>query len=129
MVTNPFFLLASISAFGGVAMGAFGAHGLRSTLTPELMMVYQTAVNYQMWHALGLGIVATLMQNHSNSKLLYYAGWCMFGGIIVFSGSLYLLSISGTRWLGAITPLGGMSFLIAWALLAIFSLKSIPKQQ
>ena len=125
MVSQTFLFLGSISAFGGVAMGAFGAHVLRSKLIPRMLEVYQTAVDYQLWHALGLIFIGLLLRFDQESKLLRWAGWLMFGGIVVFSGSLYALSITGTHWLGAVTPFGGVSFLVAWILVARFSLIEI----
>jgi len=116
-----FLLLSSICAFLAVAFGAFGAHGLKEILTPDMLAIYKTAVTYQMWHALGLAIIAFTYQQNLNSRLLHYAGWFMFSGILLFSGSLYALSLSGLRWLGAITPLGGVCFLSAWLCLIIFS--------
>ncbi len=116
-----FLLLASLSAFVGVAMGAFGAHSLKTVLSPEMLAVYKTAVTYQMWHALGLGIVALLQKSASDVKLLNWAGWLMFAGIILFSGSLYLLTLTHMKWLSLITPFGGMAFLLAWGVLAVFS--------
>ncbi len=121
---NVFLFMASLSAFLGVAMGAFGAHMMRATLGSEMMAVYQTAVNYQMWHALGLSMVAILLRFNPDSMLLAWAGWLLVTGIILFSGSLYALSISGVRWLGAVTPLGGTSFLIAWILIMVFAVQS-----
>ncbi len=117
-----FVFLGSICAFTGVAMGAFGAHALGSTLSARMMEIYQTAVDYQMWHALGLALIGVLLRFQPESKLLGWAGGLMFFGIVVFSGSLYTLSITGIRWLGAITPFGGTSFLIAWLLVVKFSL-------
>ena len=114
---------AASAALLAVAMGAFGAHALRGALTADMMAVYHTAVNYHMWHALGLGLVAMLSLHYPQSLLLRWAGWLMCAGIVLFSGSLYALSISGIKWLGAITPLGGSAFLIAWLLLALFALK------
>jgi len=109
------FLLAAASfGFIGVGMGAFGAHGLKPLLSEYQLDIYKTAVMYQMWHALLLGLIACLPQH----KLLRWAGWATAIGIVLFSGSLYLLALSGPRWLGMITPLGGLSFLLAWALLA-----------
>jgi len=122
---HPVFLfLSTLSAFLAVAMGAFGAHALKAILTPDMLAVYKTAVTYQMWHALGLGLTALLRYHHPQSSLIKYAGWLMFTGIILFSGSLYLLSLSGLKWLGMITPLGGVCFLSAWLLLMIFSFRS-----
>lgn len=114
-----FLLFGAIAAFIGVGMGAFGAHGLKSVLSPEMLNVYKTAVDYQMWHALGLLLIALLQSQTHDAKLLCYSGWLMLAGIILFSGSLYLLSILNIKQLGIITPFGGMAFLSAWLLLAI----------
>ena len=122
-MSQTFLFLAASAALLAVAMGAFGAHALRGALTADMMAVYHTAVNYHMWHALGLGLVAMLSLHYPQSLLLRWAGWLMCAGIVLFSGSLYALSISGIKWLGAITPLGGSAFLIAWLLLALFALK------
>jgi len=119
-----FLLLSAVCAFLAVAMGAFGAHGLKEILSPDMLAVYKTAVTYQMWHALGLGFMAILRQQNPDNELLTYAGWLMFLGIILFSGSLYLLSLSGLKWFGMITPLGGLCFLAAWALVIFFAFKS-----
>ncbi len=116
--------LSALCAFIAVAMGAFGAHGLKEILTPDMLAVYKTAVTYQMWHALGLGLIALLRAQNPEVNLLKYASWAMFSGIILFSGSLYLLSLSGLKWLGMITPMGGLCFLAAWALVMAFSFKS-----
>lgn len=119
-----FLTLAAFSAFLGVAMGAFGAHALRPLLSPEMLDVYKTAVNYQMWHALGMGIIACIPQPAPPSKLLRWAGYSMFAGIVLFSGSLYLLAVFKVKWLGMVTPFGGMAFLLAWLLLGVFAVKT-----
>ncbi len=116
-----FLLLGALSAMLGVAMGAFGAHGLKALLTPQMLAVYKTAVDYQMWHALGLVLIAMLQLHRPSAKLLRWAGWLMFAGILLFSGSLYLLAITNARWLGMITPFGGLAFLSAWLLLVLFA--------
>ena len=121
------FLFLALAAFVmllGVAMGAFGAHGLRNILSDQSLIIYQTAVSYQMWHGLGLGLIAAFSQHLPHSKLLIWAGWLMFVGVILFSGSLYILSLTGIRWLGAITPFGGLAFLIAWGLVLFYGLHS-----
>lgn len=111
--------LGVLSALTGVAFGAFGAHGLKAIISPEMFAVYQTGVSYQMWHALGLITIALLQQQSSGAKLLSWAAYLMFIGIVLFSGSLYALAISDIKALGMITPFGGVCFLIAWLLLAI----------
>jgi len=121
---SVFLFLSAVSGLTGVAMGAFGAHGLKTILSPEMLAVYRTAVDYQMWHALGLGIIAVFRQQSPEAVLLKCAGWSMFAGIVLFSGSLYLLATLNVKWLGMITPLGGVAFLIAWIAVAIFAFKS-----
>ena len=100
----------------GVMLGAFGAHGLKGRLTPEMMAVYQTAVTYHMWHGLGVLILAMLSLHFPASQHLITAGWLMLAGILLFSGSLYAVSLTGIKVLGAITPLGGLAFIAAWLL-------------
>ena len=118
-----FLLLGGVSAFTGVAMGAFGAHGLKAVLSPELLDVYKTGVNYQMWHALGLIGIALVQRHAPESKLIDWAGRLMFAGIVLFSGSLYLLAILNLKWLGMITPIGGLAFLVAWLLITLYAVK------
>ncbi|MDD5036203.1 MAG: DUF423 domain-containing protein [Methylococcaceae bacterium] len=116
------FLIFSTWAAGlAVVLGAFGAHGLRGSLDEHMMEVYKTGVHYHFLHALGLGLVAVLAKQYPHSALLSGAGWSMLAGIVVFSGSLYALSLSGLKWLGMITPLGGLAFIAAWLLLAVFA--------
>ena len=115
--------LGALCAFTGVAFGAFGAHGLKAILSPEMLTVYQTGVTYQMWHALGLILVALLQQSSPTAKLLIWASHLMFIGILLFSGSLYALAILDIKALGIITPFGGGCFLIAWVLVAVYAVK------
>ena len=110
--------LGSVGMLLAVAMGAFGAHGLKKTLTPDLMAIYETAVHYHVYHALGLIAIGLLALHLPATALLRWAGVLMAAGLVLFSGSLYALSLSGIRWLGAITPIGGTAFLAAWSLLA-----------
>ena len=110
-------IAAALNMFIAVAAGAFGAHGLKNILSSDLLAVWHTAVTYQMAHALGLFVIALLMPRF-NPVLLGWAGVAMLMGIVVFSGSLYALAISGVRVLGAITPIGGLAFLFAWAMVA-----------
>lgn len=100
----------------GVAAGAFGAHGLRERLTPEMLAVWETAVRYQLYHALALLAVAWAVTRWPSAATTA-AGWLFLAGTLLFSGSLYLLSLSGVRWLGAITPIGGVAFIAGWACL------------
>jgi uncharacterized membrane protein YgdD (TMEM256/DUF423 family) len=108
-----FFGLGAGSAFVAVAAGAFGAHALRARLTPELLAVFETGARYQMYHALGLLAVAWAVSRRPGSTAVW-AGWLFALGTVLFSGSLYALALSGMRWLGAITPLGGVAFLAGW---------------
>ena len=111
------YLLACLAGFTGVALGAFAAHGLKSRLTPEMLGVFETGVRYQMYHALALLAVAW-MASRWPGPAVSMAGWLFVAGIVVFSGSLYLLVLTGQRWLGAVTPLGGLCFVGGWVLLA-----------
>lgn len=116
-MTRTFFLLGSVFSFLAIALGAFGAHALRQKLTPDMLQVFETGVRYQMYHSLALFVVAWMI--HSlNINAAAVSGWCFTAGIVLFSGSLYALALSGITWLGAITPFGGLSFLVGWALLA-----------
>lgn len=117
-------MAGAISAFLAVACGAFGAHALRSRLSPDMMNVYRTAVEYHFWHALGLIAVGIVVQMSPETAMLKWSGWAMLAGIVLFSGSLYALALTEFRVLGAVTPIGGLCFLGAWALLAIGLFKS-----
>jgi uncharacterized membrane protein YgdD (TMEM256/DUF423 family) len=120
-VDRLFLSLGAVSAFVAVAAGAFGAHALRDRLSADLLAVWQTGATYQMYHALALLAVGLILGRFSvdGSPWLNGAGWLFLGGTVLFSGSLYVLALSGTTWLGAITPLGGVAFLLGWAALAI----------
>lgn len=115
---RSFLALGAINAFFCVALGAFGAHSLKQKLSIDMLAVYQTGVQYHFYHALGLIAVGLVLMHFPKSRLVALSGWLMFAGIILFSVSLYVLSLTGIRGLGAITPLGGVAFLSAWALLA-----------
>lgn len=114
---KTFLILGAINAFLCVALGAFGAHGLKQTLSVEMLAVYHTGVQYHFYHAIGLVLVGLILQHFTDAKLVRLSGWLMFTGIILFCVSLYILSLTGLRGLGMITPFGGVSFLAAWALL------------
>lgn len=111
-------VLAAIFLFAAVALGAFGAHALKAKLASDLMPVYQTAVQYHFWHALGLLAVGILLLHKPESGTLVAAAWLLVAGILLFSGSLYALALTGVRGLGAVTPVGGVAFLAAWAAVA-----------
>ena len=118
---RTFLLIGSLAGALGVAFGAFGAHGLRGRLSPEMLAVFETAVRYQMYHALALLVLAALMAR-VDGWLVHLAGWSFVAGIVLFSGSLYALALTGVRILGAITPLGGVAFILGWACLALAAL-------
>ena len=111
-------VLAAVFLFAAVGLGAFGAHALKAKLAPDVMTVYQTAVQYHFWHALGLLAVGILLLHKPESGALVAAAWLLAAGIVLFSGSLYVLALTGVRGLGAVTPIGGAAFLAAWAALA-----------
>ena len=113
-----FFVLGALFAFIGVAAGAFGAHGLKSQLSADMLSVFEVSVRYQMYHAFAL-IATAFLQSRRPSTIVIVGGWLFTAGIVLFSGSLYLLSFSGPRWFGAITPLGGVAFLVGWLCLAL----------
>lgn len=112
-----FFIIGSISAFLAVVLGAFGAHSLKNRLSPEMLNIFEVGVRYHMYHALALIAVAWASVRWPSGSIIA-AGWLFLAGTIIFSGSLYLLSMTGLRWLGAITPIGGAAFLLGWLLLA-----------
>lgn len=120
-MNTTFMLIGALAGFLGVGIGAFGAHGLRSRLSPEMLAVFETAVRYQMYHALALLLTAAAIGRLGDARWLVVAGWCFAAGIVLFSGSLYALALTGASVLGAVTPLGGVAFLIGWACLAFFA--------
>jgi uncharacterized membrane protein YgdD (TMEM256/DUF423 family) len=118
-----FIAIAATSGFFAVALGAFGAHGLKNRLPVDMMAIWQTAVQYQFWHTLALLGIGILLNQGMQSKWLTFSGWLFAAGIVIFSGSLYILSLSGIRWLGAITPVGGVLWLAAWGCLCYAATK------
>lgn len=112
----------------GVVLGAFGAHALKNSLGAEMLAIYQTGVQYHLIHALGIVLIAILASTQPAWKRLIMAGWLMSIGVLLFSGSLYLLAATGVRALGAITPLGGLCFIVAWGLL-VFAPVRIPTRE
>ncbi|RKZ43653.1 MAG: DUF423 domain-containing protein [Gammaproteobacteria bacterium] len=116
--------LGSINALLVIIIGAFGSHGLKAKLTVDNMAIYQTAVQYHFYHAVGLILVGLIAWHIPNSNYLRWSAWLMVMGIVLFCGSLYTLSITNIRWLGMITPFGGMAFILAWLFLSIGIIKS-----
>jgi len=124
-VSKYFIFLGSLNAFLAVGLGAFGAHALKSRLSADMLDVYQTGVQYHIFHALGLILIGIISHWLSQSTLINWSGGFILAGIVIFSGSLYVLSITGIRTFGAITPIGGIAFLAGWILLAYASLKHL----
>jgi uncharacterized membrane protein YgdD (TMEM256/DUF423 family) len=119
-----FLILGGINAALVVLLGAFGAHALKARLSVDMLAVYQTGVHYHLFHALGLIAVGLAVTQISDSAYLRWSGWLMLAGIVLFSGSLYVLSVSGLHWLGMVTPFGGISFIVAWILFVMAIVKS-----
>jgi uncharacterized membrane protein YgdD (TMEM256/DUF423 family) len=117
---RTFVLIGALAGVAGVGLGAFGAHGLRGRLSPEMLAVFETGVRYHMYHALALVTTAALM-GRLDGRLINAAGWLFTAGIVLFSGSLYVVALTGVGVFGAITPIGGLAFLAGWACLAIAS--------
>jgi uncharacterized membrane protein YgdD (TMEM256/DUF423 family) len=118
-----FVLIGALAGAAGVALGAFGAHALEARVAPDMLAVWQTAVQYHFWHALGLLAVGIVALHLPVSAPLKWAGWLMVAGLVLFSGSLYVLTLGGARWLGAVTPFGGASFIAGWLALAYAMLR------
>lgn len=121
-----FLRLAAILGGLAVVLGAFGAHGLKDRLTPDMLANYEVGIRYHMYHALALLALALAPGSLWSSALTPAAGWAWMIGILIFSGSLYAMALSGARWLGAITPIGGVAFIIGWLLVAVAASRLIP---
>ncbi|MCW5602177.1 DUF423 domain-containing protein [Nitrosomonas sp.] len=119
-----FLTLGSINAFLCVLLGALGAHGLKHILTSEMLVVFQTAVQYHFYHALGMILVGLVLFHLPQSRTLKLSGWLMFAGIVLFSGTLYAISLTEFRGLSKIAPLGGLSYMSSWILFAYAAWKS-----
>lgn len=117
-MSRTFFMTAGVLGFLGVAGGAFGAHALRGTIEPELLSAFEVGVRYQMYHVFALAFAAWAFDRYQRPEFVR-AGWLFVFGVAVFSGSLYIMSFTGMRWLGAVTPLGGLSFLAGWVFLIL----------
>src|SRR5688572_11602389 len=118
-----FFAAGCIAAFLGVALGAFGAHGLKTRLAPELLATFEVGVRYQMYHALALLAVAWACTKWPGAWTTA-SGWLFIAGMVVFSGSLYILALTGAKWLGAVTPIGGLALLAGWGCLGVAAVRS-----
>ena len=116
---RKFLTIGAVLGFLDVAFGAFGAHALKSRISPEMLAVFETGVRYQMYHALAVLVVALAIGRSGRVRMLRISGWCFIAGILLFSGSLYVLALSGIGALGAVTPLGGLLFLVGWTCLAV----------
>ena len=122
---RTFLAIAALSGLLAVAAGAFGAHALEARLTADRLAIFETAARYQMYHALALiGVAWVASALPGNPGIVSASGWAFVAGTLVFCGSLYLLALGGPRWLGAITPIGGLGFLTGWALLGLAALRS-----
>jgi uncharacterized membrane protein YgdD (TMEM256/DUF423 family) len=119
-----FVALGAALAALAVILGAFGAHALKTRLPADLLEVYQTAVLYHFWHALGVLAVGLALQQLPDAGWLRAAGWLLTAGVVLFCGSLYLLAFTGARWLGAVTPFGGVAFILGWLALAVAALRA-----
>ncbi|WP_223068731.1 DUF423 domain-containing protein [Paenibacillus caui] len=120
---NTLLMLGGIMMFLAVALGAFGAHALKNKLSEDQMKTYQTGIQYHLAHGLGLLLTGLMANQLDSSSLVNLAGWLLAAGIVLFSGSLYALSLTGIRKLGAITPLGGIAFLAGWVLVVIAAIQ------
>jgi uncharacterized membrane protein YgdD (TMEM256/DUF423 family) len=116
-------LASAVALAAAVALGAFGAHAVKTRLAPDSFAVYQTAVQYHFWHALGLLGVSILMAQWPTAQGLAWAAWLLIAGLLLFCGSLYALALTGAPWLGALTPIGGAAFIAAWLILAWVALR------
>jgi uncharacterized membrane protein YgdD (TMEM256/DUF423 family) len=118
-ISRFLFATGGVAALLAIALGAFGAHALSSRVAPEMLAAWHTGVEYHVFHALGLLALGLAAGQLPESPLIKYSGWLMLAGIVLFSGSLYLLALTGERWLGAVTPIGGLAFLAAWGLFVV----------
>ncbi|WP_330927103.1 DUF423 domain-containing protein [Candidatus Sororendozoicomonas aggregata] len=128
-LAKKYIAIASLSGGMFVALSAFAAHGLKGGLPEQMLVIFHTAAQYQIYHSLALLITAVLSLYFSDNKLLTWGARFFVAGIVVFSGSLYTLALTGISWLGAITPIGGVCLILGWLMLAVFALKLPEIQQ
>lgn len=119
-----FLSLGCLLALAAVIIGAFGAHGLKARLSPEMLAVYQTGIQYHFYHALGVALVGLAFFHLPDNAALRVAGWLMAAGIFLFSGSLYALALFGHKWLGAVAPIGATALILGWAAFAWAALRA-----
>jgi uncharacterized membrane protein YgdD (TMEM256/DUF423 family) len=119
-----FLAIGALAMLAAVILGALGAHALKTHLAPDMLAVFRTGVEYHVYHALGLLAVGLAAQRLPDSAWLRASGWLMLTGIVMFSGGLYLLALTGTRGFGAVAPIGGVAFMLAWALFAVAVIKN-----
>ena len=120
---KEFIILGSLNALLGVGLGAFGAHGLKNKITSDMLPVWETAVQYHLIHALGLILIGILCKFMPEVSLVSNAGWLLLAGIILFSGSLYAMVLTGNKTLGIITPMGGVAFMLGWLSIVVAAFK------
>ena len=111
---KQFIVIGAFAMALGVILGAFGAHGLKGKIEPNMLAAFHTGVEYQLYHSLGLMLVGVLLYQFPQARGLVTGGWLLLAGVVMFSGSLYGLALSGARWLGPVTPLGGLAFILGW---------------
>jgi uncharacterized membrane protein YgdD (TMEM256/DUF423 family) len=121
---KTFVLIGAVMGGLGVALGAFGAHGLKGVLTPDMLANFETGVRYHMYHVFAMIAAAFMLSRAPDSGLATAAGWLFLAGTVVFSGSLYLMAFTGMRWLGAITPIGGAALIAGWVCLGLAALRA-----
>ncbi len=122
---KTFIMLGAINMVVAIILGAFGSHGLKQIISPDMVQVFQTGVQYHIYHALGLLLVAVLMIPYPHSGGLRTGGWILMAGIILFSGSLYLLALTGMSVFGPVTPVGGVCFIVGWIWIFWAALKEV----
>lgn len=122
---NCFLFMASINGFLAVSLGAFGSHGLKARLSEHYLGVWQTAVQYHFYHALALCVVGLLWHKSVAGNWLNASGYLFIAGVVFFCGSLYWMAVGGPRWLGPVTPIGGLCFLLGWLCLAVAALRGV----
>ncbi|GAB3111185.1 DUF423 domain-containing protein [Aestuariicella hydrocarbonica] len=118
-MAKHFLFLAGLSGLLAVAIGAFGAHGLKSKIDAEMLVVFQTGVQYHFYHTFALAVVALVLFKFPQASIFHWAGFAFLLGMLLFSGSLYAMALGGPRWLGLVTPLGGLSFMVGWLCLLL----------